>query len=307
MNPLLEPEQTETNPLLAAIKWKEFKAGLNALLQDPKRAAELGLVKGAVSGATLAGDVYAGREAMPLPTQMSQEQGLRVADMAGLAMSGGVAGTGQGGVALGAGPIKGYHGSPRTDLNRVLANPEARQFDNATSQLGGFFAPERSGAERYAGKGGQIYKGDVPLANPYEMSWGEFARFQAPNKGPSGESLPGEMWVARAEELKAEAAAFRRQLEEAGHDGVLVRGPKGDIKEIASFKDVDVTLGAGANPAAGGGVLNLGLMSDQIGPAADPNYHNDFVARVRAEAKNYKPPKEPVKQRSVPAILGIRG
>jgi hypothetical protein len=110
MNPLLEPdysvpEQPAENPLLAAIKWKEFKAGLNALLQDPKRAAELGLVKSAVSGATLPGDVYAGREAMPLPTDMTQEQGMRVADMAGLAMSGGLAVGGPKG-ALGAGPIR---------------------------------------------------------------------------------------------------------------------------------------------------------------------------------------------------------
>lgn len=93
-------------------KPSNFKQGLQALLAHPRRLGELGMVKSAISGATLPGDVYAGREGMALPTQMTREQGMRVADMAGLAMTGGVAGTGAGGVALGSGPIKAYHGSP---------------------------------------------------------------------------------------------------------------------------------------------------------------------------------------------------
>jgi hypothetical protein len=106
MNPLLEPAQAPpaqpANPLLAALRIPEFKQGLLALLQDPRRAAELGLVKSAVSGATLPGDVYAGRQPMGPPSQT--EDLTRVADLAGLAMTGGVAGGPKG--ALGSGPMR---------------------------------------------------------------------------------------------------------------------------------------------------------------------------------------------------------
>jgi hypothetical protein len=35
--------------------------------------------------------------------------------------------------------------------------------------------------------------------------------------------------------------------------------------------------------------------------------HNNFVERARLDARNAVPSKEPVPQRPVPAILGIRG
>lgn len=66
--------------------------------------------------------------------------------------------------------IRGFHGSPQTGLSVVRSLPEVRQFDNATSQLGAFFAPNARDANRYAGASGKIYSADLGLKNPYEMS-----------------------------------------------------------------------------------------------------------------------------------------
>jgi hypothetical protein len=60
------------------------------------------------SAVTLPGDVYAGRQQMGLPSET--EDLSRVADLAGLAMTGGIAGAPRG--AVGSGPIRAYHGSP---------------------------------------------------------------------------------------------------------------------------------------------------------------------------------------------------
>ena len=146
---------------------------------------------------------------------------------------------------LGAGGGKlvqpGYHGSPRTDLDVIKASPESRQFDNATSQFGAFFAPTEGAAKRYAGDTGRVYKTDLDLKNPYEMPWSEFNAYQSPHKGANGESLfeGGENALkARAEELKVQAAQHRRELEGLGHDGIVVRNSRGEPIEIASFNDV---------------------------------------------------------------------
>ena len=135
----------------------------------------------------------------------------------------------------------GYHGSPRTDLDVIKASPESRQFDNATSQFGAFFAPTEGAAKRYAGDTGRVYKTDLDLKNPYEMPWSEFNAYQSPHKGANGESLfeGGENALkARAEELKVQAAQHRRELEGLGHDGIVVRNSRGEPIEIASFNDV---------------------------------------------------------------------
>jgi hypothetical protein len=114
-NPLLEDDNAPSGGLLAALRIPEFKAGLMALLSDPSKAAQLGLVQGAVSGATLPGDVYQGKV-----DPLSDEGIQRATDLAGLAMTGGVAGAkmAPGETALGAGPIRAYHGSPH-DFRQV--------------------------------------------------------------------------------------------------------------------------------------------------------------------------------------------
>jgi hypothetical protein len=73
-------------------QWENFKTGVQAVIQDPKLALGIGpakivqdAVKGAVSAATLPGDVYTGKEPIgQLPSQMTPEQGMRVAELAAL-------------------------------------------------------------------------------------------------------------------------------------------------------------------------------------------------------------------------------
>lgn len=55
------PHGTDVGGLLAALRVPEFKRGIMALLEDPRRAGELGMVKSAVGAATLPADVYAGK------------------------------------------------------------------------------------------------------------------------------------------------------------------------------------------------------------------------------------------------------
>lgn len=133
-----------------------------------------------------------------------------------------------------------YHGSPMRGLTEVQPAPPMRQFDNATSQFGAFFAPDQNTAKRYAGPNGRVYEVDLDLQNPYEMPWAEFSYFQDPTKNADG--TPAEDWGQRLEELKTEAAALRTRLEQDGHDGINVRGGRGNtIKEIAAFYAVPVT------------------------------------------------------------------
>lgn len=130
-----------------------------------------------------------------------------------------------------------FHGSPHKDLTGASAAPPNRQFDNATSQLGAFFAPDREGAQHYAGDGGKVYEASLKLEKPYEMPISEFLHLQSPNLDKDGKTLPGEKWAARAEELKREAISLRERLEREGYDGVIISTQNG-IKEISSFKDV---------------------------------------------------------------------
>ena len=133
-----------------------------------------------------------------------------------------------------------YHGSPVAGLTKVLSNPTTRQYDNATSELGAFFSPTEQGASRYTGNGGEIYEAEMALARPYKMSMTEFNYYQNPLVDADGSALNGADAVTRrAEQLKAEAKAFRKSLEEQGYDGVVVSGSRGPF-EIASFKDVSV-------------------------------------------------------------------
>lgn len=134
----------------------------------------------------------------------------------------------------------GYHGSPRHDVKEVSADPDARQYDNATSQFGAFFAESAFDAKHYAGEKGAIYSVELDLQKPYEMSWGEFAYFQEITKDAEGRKLDSADWSKRAAELIVEARRLRQDLEAKGHDAIIVRSRRGIIKEIASFKSQPV-------------------------------------------------------------------
>ena len=131
-----------------------------------------------------------------------------------------------------------FHGSPNPSLTVASSNPEIRQFDNATSQFGAFFALDVGEAARYADPvrrvGGTIYSARFRLTNPYEMPWREFGYYQ--NLGS-----PSSQWAERLAQLRIEAKARRTELEAAGHDGIIVRTPKGIVIEVVSFSDVPIT------------------------------------------------------------------
>jgi hypothetical protein len=132
-----------------------------------------------------------------------------------------------------------FHGSPRTNLTSIRSTPRVRQFDNPSSRLGAFFTPdEAEAAARYAGTTGRVYPKSLTLEKPYEMTWGEFRKFQDPHKAAEGATLPWEQWTGRVEELRREAIRLRARLTREGHDGIIVRNSKGEPIEVVSFKDV---------------------------------------------------------------------
>lgn len=190
-----------------------------------------------------------------------------------------------------------YHGSPRTDLT-VLQEGHPQQFDNATSELGTFFAPTEQEAQRYAGATGRVYSTDLRLANPKAMNWKDFGYFQDPMHGPldadgfRGPTLPPEQWPARATELRTEARALRGQLEAAGHDGVVVHDRAGNPVEISSFRDVALS----PEPAP----LAAAVSDLQRSPEISRGLHGDPPPRLLT-MEDVLPPAE---ERPPPASVG---
>ena len=130
-----------------------------------------------------------------------------------------------------------YHGSSNADLDVISADPPVRQYDNGTSQLGAFIATDRQESERY---GDNLYTADLELNQPFEMQYSLFAYLQDPTKSSDRKPVDGEQWGARLEELRNEGRAIRNHLSKQGYDGIIVRDSKGNIKEIASFTDIQM-------------------------------------------------------------------
>jgi hypothetical protein len=197
---------------------------------DPRQSYRLGdKIFGALDALTPLGNMTMAADA---GTQFRNGHPLMGAGLGALAILPGAAGKGvrkAGGMFA----SRVFHASPKEGLDRILAAPTERQYDNATSQFGAFFAPSPDGAKRY---GSHLYETNLQLKNPHEMAWRDFDYFQSPHKLADGSPAPD--WAARAEELKAEAAALRDKLSRDGHDGIVVRGSRGQPVEIASFNDV---------------------------------------------------------------------
>lgn len=67
-------------------QWELFKAGIGALVQDPRRVKDLGLVQGVADAVNLPREASEGK--LPaFPSDYTEEQGLKVANLAGLAIS----------------------------------------------------------------------------------------------------------------------------------------------------------------------------------------------------------------------------
>lgn len=139
-----------------------------------------------------------------------------------------------------------YHGSPNQSLSKVVANPESRQYDNATSVFGAFFTPNQADAQHYAGDAGRVYETDLELRNPANMTWGQFQYFQDVTRDVDRQSLPPNKWEQRMRELTQEALDLKNEYIQQGHDGVVVTSQRGDVKEIAVFDDVVLKGGVGS-------------------------------------------------------------
>ena len=84
----LKGEAPKPTPPEEPGQWERFKRGLAAIAEDPSLLLEVGpgrVVKSIQSAVTLPGDVLAGRESIPFPSEMTPEQAHRVADLAMLA------------------------------------------------------------------------------------------------------------------------------------------------------------------------------------------------------------------------------
>ena len=185
----------------------------------------------------------------------------------------------------------GYHGSSHKDLKVVKADVDERQFDNATSQFGAFFAPDKEGAQKYAGENGKIYEAQLGIEKPYEMPWKEFNYFQEPNRSKEDQdgfrqSIPAEGWGKRADELKDEAKVRRKDLAAKGHDGIVVRRPNGKIYEIASFKDVPLAGDDALTTAPNSGVPAGGNIEEDA--AADPSGKLSATTREDVDSTRHR-------------------
>jgi hypothetical protein len=127
---------------------------------------------------TLPGDVYAGRQPMGLPSET--EDLSRVADLAGLAMTGGVAGTGAGGVALGAGflrPAIRYNGKiykapagSKSHIDALDAIPDPKIRDRAMWDADNRGFVDESG-KYYDRRRAQDYALKEDLIDPAAPAW----------------------------------------------------------------------------------------------------------------------------------------
>jgi hypothetical protein len=197
--------------------------------QGPAVAAALGqtwparAAQSAWEAVKLPADVYAGRV-----DPMSDEGIGRAFDMAGLAMTGGVAGTGPGGVAVGTGPIRAYHGSPH-DFDRFDLSRAGTTTDSGHLGRGLYFSTDPRVAERAAHK----YEVEVGLASPLEVSLPDF---RTDKRHVVREAL--------GLSSDADAAAVTAALKHRGHDGVLLDySPTGyNAKEVMAADDRLVSI-----------------------------------------------------------------
>jgi hypothetical protein len=138
--------------------------------QGPAVAAALGqtwparAAQSAWQAVTLPADVYAGRV-----DPMSDEGIGRAFDMAGLAMTGGVAGTGPGGVAVGAGPIRAYHGSPH-DPRLTLPPTNPAEYVDAGAYSEALHRPYVKDGQVIASSRYVPFEGDIPAVGSWRRS-----------------------------------------------------------------------------------------------------------------------------------------
>lgn len=209
-----------------------------------KALATMPTVQSIKSAVTLPGDVYAGRTPMGLPSQT--EDLTRVADLAGLAMTGGVAGTGAGGVALGAGflrPAIRYNGKiykapegSKSHIDALEAIPDPKVRDRATWDGDTRGYVDESG-KYYDRRRAQDYALKEDLIDPAAPAWARTSpELIAENlRLPPPKEKPNVQTKYDQREIDALAA-------------MLSDKPKGDQ-----------TLGSGATDKRGAAAMGIGI------------------------------------------------
>jgi hypothetical protein len=232
----------------------------NALATMPSAQA----IKSAV---TLPGDVYAGRQQMGLPSET--EDLSRVADLAGLAMTGGIAGAPRG--AIGSGPMRRTPDLPMDEVSRMARAQEQGytidaykgdaishlSLNNPDAPYAAFLSSNPEVANRFAegyakswGPEGaaQVYPTKIKFQNPkvIDAKGKHAADFQF---GPDREKF---------------LAAFK------DHDGVILKNTK-DEGDVYVPRDPDQIRSrfAAFDPASEGSGMLLGSgATDRTGAAA---------------------------------------
>ena len=110
----------------------------------------------------------------------------------------------------------------------------ASSTGNPTGELGSFFTPRMSEAQRYVdsfhGGAGRVLGAEVTLKNPKRLS---FTEFDDLNRWTDAET-----WQKNLQRNHEKMRALKQQLIEQGHDGIIVGGPSrgGRSPEVIVFE-----------------------------------------------------------------------
>ena len=121
----------------------------------------------------------------------------------------------------------------RAELDKSEAEADQIRIDS------GVISPEEARAA-LAGDAGSRYAGLDPDDAP-DLAEEEEEGLRPKGGGSGEESAQDEvLHPASLEELKHEGEVLRKKLEADGYDGVVIKNQRGEIKELASFKDVSI-------------------------------------------------------------------
>jgi hypothetical protein len=155
-------------------------------------------------------------------------------------------------------PLTLYHGSGN-DIPQFDTAKAGTSTGNVTTPWGTFFTPSPGEASRYAmdfhSSGQNVTPVHLAIENPYEMTRGEWDKHA--------------MTVFRGQKTQDEAMAsardFKQTLQDAGHDGIIIKG-RGFNNEYVAFDPTQIKSAIGNrgtydpnDPRINYGIAGLGL------------------------------------------------
>jgi len=135
-------------------------------------------------------------------------------------------------------PLVVYHGSGH-DIEQFDTNRGATTTGNVTAPWGAYFTPSPGEASRYAStdfhKSGQnVTPVHLSIQNPHEMTRGEWDKHAMT-------VFRGQM---TQDEAMQAAADFKAKLQDAGHDGIVIKG-RGFNNEYVAFDPTQIKSAIG--------------------------------------------------------------